>query len=373
MAVSRDLVRINSFFRSFIVESHLASYFDNGNLKTLKDDITDDELYKAVHEFFKKYVANNMFLSVQSKRSLDELQDLVLDKFANLKSGEIVSRRSQAVDKIFKPNFYNKIHYIKPKKDTKALYLSWYINSVVAHYKCQPLKYLKTVFKNQGEGGISTYLREKKLALSVSLEVDTPAFESNSMFALVKISVKLTDLGLDHLSKVLEAIFSYLLMLKETPAQEHLRLYNDCKEKAEMDFKFHKESEASENVVKASMKYFDDVDVIQGDGLYQESNEDIIFDIISAMNQRKFNVIIATNEHDKFDKKEKYFGTEYDELDFPEKFQQLWDERRSNPDFFLEKPNPYKATNFEIFESEEESFVRAFPETQNFLIFFWKF
>lgn len=360
MALSSDSVRISSFFRMFINENHPASYFDYGNLKTLKDDITDDDLYAAVREFFKKYVANIMYLTVQSKRSLDEMQELVVGTFSSIKSGPVVSRPKMPVNEVFLPKFFDNMYYVKPRKESKTLLLSWYIDSVESHYKCRPLKYLKAVFRNQGEGGIVAHLRDHQLAIGINLEIDSQAFEANSMFALIKISVQLTDFGLQNVDKILEAIFSYLLMIKETPVEEHRRLYNDYKEKNELQFKFHKEGDASENVVGGSigMKYFENVDIIRGQELYQGFDEKIIFDVINAMNQRKFNMIIVYDKHQNFDKKEKYFGIEYEELTFPEAYQKLWDERKSNPDFFLEKPNPFKATNFNIFVNEEESPVR---------------
>lgn len=361
MAVARDSVRIASFFKNLINEQHPASYFDYGNLKSLKEDITDDALYEGVHEIIKRYVANNMFLAIQSKRTLDELQEVVVENFAELQSGDLPIRSSMPVDEIFKPEFYNKIFYIKPKKETSAMYLTFYLDSVDPHYKCRPLTYIKSIFKNAGEGGISNYLKERSLAISAGLSIDTQAFDSNSMFALVKIHVSLTSFGLENLDKVLEAIFSYLLMMKETPIEEHRRLYNDYKEKSEIEFRFHKEQEPSDNVEKGAigLKYFDDADVLRGHLIFQDF-DGVIPKIINVMNTRKFNIIIVTDKHEKFDKKAKYFGTEYDEIDFPENYQKLWDERKSNPEFFLEKPNPFKATNFEIFENDEESPV-SFP------------
>lgn len=61
---------------SFIGEpSHPSSKFSWGNLKTLKDNIENDVLYKEVHEFRKRhYSANRMCLCLQSKLSLDSLQ-----------------------------------------------------------------------------------------------------------------------------------------------------------------------------------------------------------------------------------------------------------------------------------------------------------
>ena len=359
VALTRDAVRNISFFKVFINDNHPASFFDYGNLKTLKDNITDDELYNAVREFFKKYVANNMFVTVQSKRNLDELQALVFSNFSGIKRGEIITRSSQSVEEIFKPSFYNKMYYIKPNGESKKLTISWYINSVDGSYKCRPLSYLQAVFNNQGDGGISNYLREKQLALYLLLDVDYQAFVANSMFALVKIVIELTDFGIENTDKVLESVFSFLLMLKETSVDEHRRFYEENKLNSEIEFRFHKEYDSSENTSQGSMglKYFEEVDILRGSSVYQNFDEKVIFDVINAMNERKFNLLFAIDKHNRYDKKQKYFGTEYEELEFPEAFKKLWDERKLNPDFYLQMPNPFRATNFEIFVNDEESTV----------------
>lgn len=357
MALSNDQVRIRSFVKMLIHDNHPASFFEYGNLKTLKDETTDDELYTAVREFLKKYVANEMFLSLQSKRTLDEMQELVIKNFTALKSGNAVSRISRDVDDIFKQQFFEKMYFIKPNQESKAMYMTWYIKSIDDHYKSRPLSYIKAIFENGGEGGIASSLRELGLALSVGLELDTEILETNSLFTLIKVNVELTDFGLENIDKVLEKVFSYLLMMKETSVEEHRRLYNEYKEQSEKDFKFHEEKEPLKNVLSSAlgMKYFDDADILQGNSVYQEFDSKIISDIIDVMNRRRFNLIIVSDDHDRFDKKEKHFGTEFEEIEFPEVYQKLWDERKLNSDFFLEKPNPFRATNFEIFVNEDES------------------
>lgn len=58
-----DGIRIDQLLGSLGNTNHPASIFAWGNLKTLKDSINDDDLYKKVHEFRKQfYVANRMQL-----------------------------------------------------------------------------------------------------------------------------------------------------------------------------------------------------------------------------------------------------------------------------------------------------------------------
>lgn len=365
MAQKSDDIRLNALCKSLAISSHPVSFFDYGNSTTLKENINDDDLYEAVLDFFKKYIANNMFLSVQSNRDLDELQRIVVEIFSAVKSGEVPVRPQLSPSEIFKPEFHTKMFYVKPIAEKNEVVLTWNMNSVIPHYKCRPLNYIEVIFDNDGEGGLANFLREKNFATSVSFENSSDAVTVHSMFTQVKLSVSLTDMGLENVGQVLEAIFSYLLMLKETSVEEHRRLYEVYKTKEETSFKFFREQESSVNVMSTAfgLKTYSSLDAIKGHRVYQEFDNEVISEYINAMNQRNFNLVIMTKNHEKFDKTEKYFGVEYDEIDFPEKYQKLWDERQANPEFFLEKSNPFTATNFDIFVNEAESPVSGTIES----------
>jgi secreted Zn-dependent insulinase-like peptidase len=61
MARSSDMVLIENVHKSFISENHPASKFNYGNLKTLKEDITDDNLHSELWNLFGKYVGSKMW------------------------------------------------------------------------------------------------------------------------------------------------------------------------------------------------------------------------------------------------------------------------------------------------------------------------
>lgn len=358
MKKSNDAVRLHSILKFVIKDSHPASQFDFGNLKSLKDDISDDDLHSELIKFHSKYVGNNMFLAIQSSRTLDEMQALVVKSFSGIKSGtkEQLRESPTNVDEFFKPEFFNKVFYIKAKTE-KAIVLTWAVPSVIQHYKCSPMDYIVSIFANEGEGGITNYLRENHWITSIGIHMEEYAFSSNTDFALVRLVCDLTELGTNNVEKILEVIFSYLLMIKESPIEEHRKLFEELKERTERDFNFFKESRPAANVLNLStnLMVYGNVDVLRGNKVYQAYDESSILSYIDALNQRKFNIIIFTDKNESFEKREKYFGTEYDDQDFPEDFKKLWDVRKLNPAFFLEKPNPFKPTKFEIFVNADES------------------
>lgn len=140
-----------------------ASSFTWGNLKTLKEGISSDELYSAVHEFRRKhYVANRMTLCVESSQTLSDLQKMVESNFSEIKSGpEPASLASTAPAKPFKPDFFQKVFYVKPKADNNKLYMTFVLPSMEKYYKSKPQDYLAYIIQHEGVGSLNSYLKQK--------------------------------------------------------------------------------------------------------------------------------------------------------------------------------------------------------------------
>ena len=66
MGVTSDDNRREQLLTSLAQHDSPTKKFTWGNLKTLRDDVSDDNLYKAVHEFRKRhYSAHRMTIAVQ--------------------------------------------------------------------------------------------------------------------------------------------------------------------------------------------------------------------------------------------------------------------------------------------------------------------
>jgi nardilysin len=354
---SSDGFIVSHILKSFINEESPVSKFIGGNLKTLKENITDDDLQAELLKLFEKYNANKMCLAMQSKRTLDEMQELVVECFAAIKTGSDETTPPMAINEIVNPEFYSKVIHIKPKSASNSLYVTWTFPPMQKHYQKSPIEFIAAIFENRGKGGLEAYLKDKHLIKDLLFNW----FENDSQISMPGLQIAMTDEGSQKVDDILKAVFSYLRMMKEASIEELERLYNDLKMQTEMDFKYHKEKESVKNVLGLSvvMPFYGDADLLRGDTLYSEFDGNLITETINRFNERKFNVAIFDSAHGNFPKKEKWFGGEYDEAEFSELYQQLWDERKANEEFFLEQTNPFKAANFEIHVNEAESPVSS--------------
>lgn len=135
--------------------------------------------------------------------------------------------------------------------------------------------------------------------------------EEYSTHSMVMIYISLTDHGYENREKVLDAIFSYLLLLKTSgPNKEY---YERLQKRNDVKFKFLEEKAPLGNVVKygVNMRHYAPKDVITGEFLYMDYDEEEIGKIIDMLNEKKFNILFMTDRYEDFDKREKWYGTEY--------------------------------------------------------------
>lgn len=157
--VASDTTRIMQLCAS--LANGPASTFTWGNLKTLKEGIGNEELYAAVHEFRRKhYLANRMHLCVESSQSLDAVQKIVEENFSPIAKGP-APEPLEVPDEFFKPEYFEKIYYVKPKADKIKLYITFVLPSLEQHYRSKPHDYLAYIIQHEGLGSLSSYLKKK--------------------------------------------------------------------------------------------------------------------------------------------------------------------------------------------------------------------
>jgi nardilysin len=135
--------------------------FTWGNLKTLKEGISNDELYSAVHDFRRKhYIANRMHLCVESSSSLDDLQKLIEENFSAIQNGPEPPPLEHPKNP-FKSEFVEKVFFVKPKADKSKLFVTFLLPSLEKHYKSKPHDYISYIIQHEGVGSLSSFLKRK--------------------------------------------------------------------------------------------------------------------------------------------------------------------------------------------------------------------
>lgn len=124
-------------------------------------------MFQKVHAFRKKYYTpDRMNLCIQSKQSLDELQELAFKYCREIRKSDKIEPRLEEIPEMgykfaFKDDFYTKIYHMKPVANNKSAVISFILPSLLKNYKSQPLLFLQYLFEDEGERSLQAYLKKK--------------------------------------------------------------------------------------------------------------------------------------------------------------------------------------------------------------------
>ncbi|XP_075983381.1 nardilysin-like [Anticarsia gemmatalis] len=355
IASPSDSNRKDQLLSSLFPEGHPARTFTWGNLRSLRDDINDDEkLHKAAHEFRRRhYSAHRMTVAVQARMDLASLEQYVVNTFGHIPTNKLPS--DDFSEYAFKPDSvtpeFRSIYYVKPVGDTTEVHLTWCMRSLLQEYESKPHQYISYLLGHEGKGSLLSYLRRKVWALGIYTGNSESGIDYTSMYSLFSTQVVLTKEGLDHIDEVLEAIFSYINMLKHIGPSE--RIYEEIKTIEETSFRFEEESQPSEYVetLAENMHFYPPEHYITGDRLYYKYDPKGIKELLECMRADTVNIMILSNKHSTplvYDSKEKWFGTEYKKMEIPSKWMDRWLNAAPHTHFHLPEKNIYITTNFDL-------------------------
>ncbi|XP_053674496.1 nardilysin-like [Anopheles nili] len=338
---------------------HPISLFSWGNLKTLKNNITDDELYKELHKFQQKhYSAHRMHFAVQARMTLDELESLTVKYFSAIPYNGIPPENMSLKfneENAFGEEFYKKLFIVKPISDVCQLDITWCLPPSVKNYHVKAIDYISYVMGFEGRNSLTSYLRKRSLALDVHTGAGS-GFEKNSLYTLFSISITMTDHGLENVEEILKAVYSFIRLLKREGPVEWI--FKELQELEATSFRYRKEKEASDNVEElvVNMRYYPPEDIITGSELYFRYDPQEIWTVINNLNEPRFNLMISATKSYRnvtYDQTETWFGTEFTKMAIPEEWQRLWEKAEPMQEIKLQEKNQYISTNFSILADEQ--------------------
>ncbi|RVE46874.1 hypothetical protein evm_008435 [Chilo suppressalis] len=360
IASPSDSNRKDQLLSSLFPKDHPARIFTWGNLRSLRDDIDDDEkLYKAAHEFRKRhYSANRMTVAVQARMDLEALEQYVVSTFGRVPTNKLppedFSQFAFTPDSVT-PEFRS-MFYVKPVSDTTEVHLTWCMRSLISEYQSKPHQYISYLLGHEGKGSLLSYLRKKVWALGIYTGNSESGIDYTSMYSLFSTQVVLTKNGLDHIDEVLEAIFSYINMLRKLGPSE--RIYNEIKAIEETSFRFEEESQPADHVesLAENMHFYPPEHYITGDKLYYKYDPKGITELLDCMRADTVNIMVLSNKHStpiQYDAKEKWFGTEYKRQEIPPQWLDRWLTVEPYSNYHLPDKNVYITTDFSLIPPAE--------------------
>jgi len=347
------------------------SKFGTGSHATLRDGPKTNgiDVREALMKFHADhYSAHRMRLVVVGSDGLDELQQMAVSKFNNVKSNSNPTP-SFSSDAMRVGDDLGRLMHIMPIKDVRQLSLVWSIDAGLDHlYDYKPLELLSHLLGHEGGGSLLSYLKRQQWANGLSSGMKLSA----SSFALFTVSVDLTPSGLEHTRDVSEAIFSYIkhvvaVSLEQQPKRWQEEIYGEVSAIGKMGFRF-KSKEAPQSLASSlahNMHHYPPSRVLNGPWEYRSYDSTLMHHFIHRLadpSQCRVHVI-AQPIRPKMEAsksgvlQERWYKTEYSNDPLPADWLQCMTNPRRIDELSLPATNEFVATNFALKHekfSEEE-------------------
>nr|XP_033478033.1 nardilysin-like [Epinephelus lanceolatus] len=357
LARPSDSHRKEMLFGSLAKPGHPMSKFCWGNAQTLKHEPREKQIntYQRLRDFWRRYYsAHYMTLSVQSKETLDTLEQWVRDIFIKVpNNGEPRADFSHLLQPFDTPAF-NKLYRVVPVRKVHALTISWAVPPQGKHYRVKPLHYISWLIGHEGTGSILSLLRKKCWALALFGGNSETGFDQNTTYSIFSISITLTDQGYQNFYQVVHFVFQYLKMLQTLGPQQ--RIYEEIQKIEANEFHYQEQTDPIEFVenICENMQLFPKEDFLTGDQLMFEFDPQVIRAALSPLTPDRANLLLLSPENEGHcTLREKWFGTSYSMEDIPDEWAQRWTgDFELHPELHLPAENKFIATDFTLKTSD---------------------
>ncbi|XP_018368699.1 PREDICTED: nardilysin-like [Trachymyrmex cornetzi] len=341
------------------------------------NNMDDNILYEELHKFRNRYYsAHRMTIAIQAKLSLSTLEKFVTKCFVDVPSNKLTlddynsSIDTLEVERVFSETCSHFSHVTVKQGD--EVEVTWTVPLPSDFYNSKPHEYLAWIIRHGGKGSLTSYLRNKMpncISLDDNVQCSSETFlKYNGIYTMFKITVKLFCEEQEHLKEVLDAIFSFINLLKKD--DPHKRpIYYDIYKIMKYNFRFIDEKGCVDYVVSLckGMHFYPPRDYITANELIcVKYNPE---DIQSCLNYLKPETAIITILQEKprsltFDHNEVQSHVNWDEkkhiyIEISKEYIEHWKSIEPLSNFHLPLRNVFIASDFSLISISEK--VSKYP------------
>jgi insulysin len=360
------------FLKTVGNQMHPFSNFGCGNYETLNSQGPPVGELKGFWE--KYYTTSNMRLAVVGRSSLDTLQTTVEETFGLLAFSDEPPRRTKEnpnspifprehatngrENPAFGPEQLGKVREIIPILETrslKVLFATPPMDDPVLK-KSKPHRVLSHLLGHESPGSLHSMLNDMGLLMSLSSGV---AIDSSD-FSLFSISLSLTPKGMKEKDLVLDLIFQYLSLIKNTALEQPdlLAKYHDqLREMSSSSFKFRENGDPTDFCSSAAELMFDDIvppqELLVGGSVYDDYDPVVSQAFLDRLRPENCMITVVDSGLEKENPEEwqveKWYGATYRVNDIKKEQLQRW-ENPTDIDSRLHMPglNEYIPSDFSL-------------------------
>lgn len=335
--IKNELRRSLDAYKAVIRQDHALANFSVGNLKTLSDASAAEEggIRQVLLNFYRQYYhAGMMRLVVLGSDDLNQLEQMVKQKFSAIRAGERTLLDFSG--EVFEPGQLPALLTVKPEKDLKTLMLNFALDDVMPHWREKPLQYIGHLLGHEGEGSLLAYLKQQNLASGISAGLSN-SYQGGASFG---IKISLTDKGVKHWQNVVDACFAAIKRLRQQAPKRWI--YQELAQLGELEFKFLENAAPIHTVSQLAnrLQLYPPEQVLAGPYWYQNFQSDLISFYLDQLKVDDVLITLIAKEVTT-DKVSPYFHAPYQFTSLSKSQKQRWQLLPLIEAITLPQPNPF--------------------------------
>ncbi|KAJ3676945.1 hypothetical protein LUZ60_002669 [Juncus effusus] len=336
--------------------NHPFNKFSWGNKKSLYEAMGHgvNMREQVLKMFNENYHAGIMNLVIIGGEPLDVLEKWAVELFSKVKSGPRMKIINTEIK--YSPMWkQGKKYTLEAVKDKHNLELSWTFPCLHKEYLKKPHYYLAHLLSHEGKGSLYSFVKEKGWASSVTAGVDNEGSHKSSFAYVFSVSILLTDQGLQNMNEVINAVYQYIKLLKESKPQEWI--FNELQEIGNIAFRFAEEQSQDSYAVDLAVSclFYPEKHIICGAYVHEEWDPLLIEQLINFLSPQNMRIDLLTKSfHNDSStgvqvQQEPWFGSKYTEQDIDQSQLATWrDLLETSPSLHLPLTNQFIPSDFSL-------------------------
>ena len=327
---------------------HPKSRFTIGDLDTLNNDDGKSlwQDLKTFHDTY--YVASNMVVVVYGRESTDQLEAWLKESFADVPDGGGVKPDTHIDVPPYAADQLGVRINLVPLKETRALSLSFPMESLHPYYHKKPMGFLARIVGYEGEGSLHSLLKEQGL-------IDSLAAYPNDVpgeYGGFNVRMELTPQGLKQVDEITAVVFDYLALIRKEGIQKWL--YDETRQIAELGFRYQeaRNPQQTATTLASRMHYLPASDLLNSTYLYDEFDPKLIERLMAEMTPDNVRQTVIAQGLST-DQVEPYFDTHYSIRPLSDELLKRLNKTQTHKGLTIPAPNQFIATDLALRTSDK--------------------
>jgi secreted Zn-dependent insulinase-like peptidase len=320
---------------------HPQAGFAVGSETTLADR-PGDAVEPDLRSFYRQYYhAGRMVLVVLGKESLERLEAMVRQRFAEVPSGS--SRAPRNLVPLYRSGSLPLWQVVTPQKETRRLNFIFHVPSPRDYYRTKPLGYLANLLGHEGPGSLLSGLKKKGWASGLSAGAGIVGDDDGTF----EISIKLTPTGLDQIPAIGELLFEAIRLVRERGIQSWR--YAEQKQLAAMQFQFQETVEPIYLVRSLASRWHDYPveDLLYAGYRYDALESEQIEDYLQRLVPENLHLLLVAPDQ-MTDQREFNYGVDFRIESLPDDWLRAWQNPPNTGSLALPEANPFVPSDLSI-------------------------